>query len=100
LRRVIVIGIVVVLAVVVALPAVALISNRTAPPTARDGRQFDSSSYDFAAQAEYFPTSKDECKKDGWKDFKDAEGEQLFKNQGDCVSYVATGGKNPPSGAE
>jgi hypothetical protein len=46
------------------------------------------------------PTSKDQCKKGGWQDFKDAEGERLFKNQGDCVSYVATGGKNPPSGPQ
>src|SRR5262249_23553779 len=38
------------------------------------------------------PTSKDQCKKDGWKTFG------VFKNQGDCVSFVATGGANPPSG--
>jgi hypothetical protein len=25
-------------------------------------------------------------------------GAARFKNQGDCVSFVATGGKNPPSG--
>ncbi|MGB0091072.1 MAG: hypothetical protein WBP81_00805 [Solirubrobacteraceae bacterium] len=40
------------------------------------------------------PTSKDQCKKGGWKSF----GGQ-FKNQGDCVSFVATGGKNQPSGS-
>ena len=34
------------------------------------------------------PTSKDQCKKDGWKNFGG-----IFKNQGDCVSYVVTGGK-------
>lgn len=39
------------------------------------------------------PTSKDQCKKGGWQNF----GGQ-FKNQGDCVSFVASGGKNPPSG--
>ena len=38
------------------------------------------------------PTSKGQCKHDGWKDFPQ------FENQGDCVSFVATGGKNPPSG--
>jgi hypothetical protein len=37
------------------------------------------------------PTDKDQCKKDGWKVFG------VFKNQGDCVSYVATGGKNLPA---
>lgn len=36
-------------------------------------------------------TNKDQCKKDGWKTFG------VFKNQGDCVSFVATGGKNPPA---
>jgi hypothetical protein len=39
-----------------------------------------------------FPTSKDQCKNGGWQTFG------VFKNQGDCVSFVATGGKNPPSG--
>jgi hypothetical protein len=38
------------------------------------------------------PTTKDQCKNGGWMTFK------VFKNQGDCVSYVATGGTNPPSG--
>jgi hypothetical protein len=36
------------------------------------------------------PTSKDQCKNGGWRAFG------AFKNQGDCVSFVATGGKNPP----
>jgi hypothetical protein len=36
------------------------------------------------------PTSKDQCKNGGWRDFG------IFKDQGDCVSFVATGGKNPP----
>jgi hypothetical protein len=38
------------------------------------------------------PSSKDQCKNGGWRDFG------VFKNQGDCVSFVATGGKNPPAG--
>jgi hypothetical protein len=32
------------------------------------------------------PTSKDQCKKGGWQTFG------VFKNQGDCVSFVAKGG--------
>jgi hypothetical protein len=40
-----------------------------------------------------FPASKEDCKKGGWRDF------EVFKNQGDCVSFVATGGKNPASGS-
>jgi hypothetical protein len=38
------------------------------------------------------PTSNEQCKNGGWKNYG------VFKNQGDCVSYVETGGKNPPSG--
>ena len=34
--------------------------------------------------------TKDQCKNGGWQSLG-------FKNQGDCVSYFATGGKNPPS---
>ena len=39
-----------------------------------------------------FPTTADQCKGDGWKTFG------FFKNQGDCVSFVTTGGKNQPAG--
>ena len=38
------------------------------------------------------PTSKDQCKKSGWRSFG------VFKNQGDCVSFVATRGRNAPAG--
>jgi hypothetical protein len=35
----------------------------------------------------------------GWKTLKDAEmGGKSFKNQGDCVSFVATKGKNKGAG--
>jgi hypothetical protein len=47
----------------------------------------------LAAPVLIVPTSKSQCKKGGWRDF------DLFKNQGDCVSFVATKGKNPPSGS-
>jgi hypothetical protein len=40
------------------------------------------------------PTSKEQCKNGGWKNFNNP----AFKNQGDCVSYVATGGRNPGNG--
>jgi hypothetical protein len=36
---------------------------------------------------------KDSHKHGGWRTYG------VFKNQGDCVSFVATGGKNPPAGA-
>jgi hypothetical protein len=37
------------------------------------------------------PITKHDCKKGGWKAWP------VFKNRGDCVSYVATGGKNKPA---
>jgi len=37
------------------------------------------------------PTSKDQCKNGGWRNFPG------FKNQGDCVNFVETRGKNPPA---
>ena len=36
---------------------------------------------------------KDQCKKGGWKNYG-----TTFKNQGDCVSFVASKGKNQPNG--
>jgi len=41
--------------------------------------------------AQPFPSSKDQCKNGGWRTFG------VFKNQGDCVSFVATAGTNPPA---
>jgi hypothetical protein len=38
------------------------------------------------------PADKDQCKNGGWQTFG------VFKNQGDCVSWIATAGKNPPAG--
>jgi ricin-type beta-trefoil lectin protein len=38
------------------------------------------------------PATKDDCANGGWRSFG------AFKNRGDCVSFVATGGKNPPAG--
>jgi hypothetical protein len=40
------------------------------------------------------PTSKDQCKNGGWSTYG------VFKNQGDCVSFVATGGKKEPAGSK
>jgi hypothetical protein len=45
----------------------------------------------IVADARRFPTAKDQCKNGGWRTYG------VFKNQGDCVSFVATGGKNPPA---
>ncbi|MEY2406529.1 MAG: hypothetical protein QOG39_1445, partial [Acidimicrobiaceae bacterium] len=43
------------------------------------------------------PASKDACKSSGWQALTDNNGTP-FKNQGDCVSYDATGGKNKAKG--
>ena len=37
------------------------------------------------------PTSKDQCKNGGWRNFG-----STFTNQGQCMSFVATGGKKQP----
>ena len=46
-----------------------------------------------STQAAPTPLSKDDCKKGGWATLG-----MGFKNQGDCVSYFATNGKNGPAG--
>ena len=53
--------------------------------------------FDFEATAPV-PADKDQCKGGGWQTFKRTDGSPMFKNQGDCVSFVATGGKNKPNG--
>jgi len=47
---------------------------------------------DNVAVTETVPTKSD-CKQGGWQTMIDGVGNH-FKNQGDCVSYFATGGKN------
>jgi hypothetical protein len=42
--------------------------------------------------AQPFPTTKEQCKNGGWRTYG------IFNNQGDCASFVATGGKNSPAG--
>jgi hypothetical protein len=51
---------------------------------------FKGTVYDF----QLAPTSTDDCKNGGWQNYTNP----TFKNQGDCVSYVATGGKNGANG--
>ena len=52
-----------------------------------DNVKINSTTYTF----EPAPT-KDSCKKGGWQNFTSSPGP--FKNQGDCVSFFASGGKN------
>jgi hypothetical protein len=53
---------------------------------ATDGVQFNETTYDF--EVGLTPATKDDCKDGGWATFNDP----AFKNQGDCVSYVASRG--------
>ena len=53
---------------------------------ATDGVEFNDTIYDFETGTR--PSSKDECKNGGWQTFDDP----AFKNQGECVSFVAAGG--------
>ena len=55
------------------------------------GANGDTTVYDFEPYA--VATTKDQCKDGGWRGVRTAKGE-AFRNQGDCVSYVATGGKH------
>jgi hypothetical protein len=45
----------------------------------------------IVTDAQSLPTTKDQCKNGGWKAYG------VFRTQGDCVSFVATKGKNPPA---
>ena len=57
---------------------------------AQDG--FANDRGDLVVRDATLPTSSSQCKDRGWQSFG------VFKNQGDCVSFVASGGKNPPDG--
>lgn len=48
----------------------------------------------FETEEPEMPATKDDCKKGGWQEFG------VFKNQGDCVSWVATEGRNQPALAD
>ncbi len=61
----------------VLITAVARATGTMSRPTATATKTF----------VEALPTDKDQCKDGGWQTFG------VFKNQGDCVSFVATGGK-------
>jgi choice-of-anchor C domain-containing protein len=49
-----------------------------------------------APPSETQPTTLSDCKDEGWLTVVDGDGNH-FKNQGDCVSYVATKHRNPGS---
>lgn len=57
-----------------------------------DNVMINATTYTFE---EVVASDKDKCKDGGWEGFTSSPGP--FKNQGDCVSYFATGGKNKAS---
>ncbi|HEV8536825.1 MAG TPA: hypothetical protein VGR87_14055 [Candidatus Limnocylindria bacterium] len=59
-----------------------------------DNVKINATTYTF--EAEVSPGDKQKCKNGGWRNFTTAPGP--FKNQGDCVSYFATGGRNKGNG--
>ena len=71
------------------------ISSVTFGPSSAFGDAFAIDDVGF--NADVIPQTKDDCKNGGWTRFH--IGGVTFKNQGDCVSYVATHGKNPPAGS-
>ena len=62
-------------------------SNNPAYDVETDLFDFAGTVYDFEPSVGP-PTSKDDCKDGGWQTFNNP----TFKNLGDCVSYVASGG--------
>lgn len=52
---------------------------------------FYGAALDNVAITQTLPGTKEECKNGGWQTFG------VFKNQGDCVSFVATQGRNLPA---
>jgi len=54
-----------------------------------DNVMINTTTYTFE---EVVASDKERCKNGGWEDFTSAPGP--FNNQGDCVSYFATGGRN------
>ena len=64
-------------------------STSAAPPTTTTTTTTVTITITSTSKPPPAPTNKDQCKHGGWKNFPQ------FKNQGDCVSFVATGGRNP-----
>lgn len=55
----------------------------------------NSTQFDYLVTASP-PQSRADCKRGGWQDFTDDVGTP-FRNQGECVSYVATSGPQGPA---
>ena len=60
-----------------------------------DQQDLDGDGVGTACDPVELPSTKEQCKGDGWRVWH--SGTQRFKNRGDCVSYVATRGRNGPA---
>jgi hypothetical protein len=60
-----------------------------------DQTDADNDAKGAACDTQELPVTTDDCRDSGWKRF---DGTATFRNQGDCVSFVATRAKNPPAG--
>ena len=69
-----------------------LVSDNANQVVLVDNVMINTSTFTFE---EVVSSDKERCKKGGWQDFTSSPGP--FKNQGDCVSYFASGGKNKAS---
>ncbi len=59
---------------------------------------FNASLDDVKLLLAVLPTDKAECRDGAWETFVNVNtGQNIFKNQGDCVSFVATKGTNAPA---
>ena len=54
---------------------------------------FDFNGTTYNLESYQVATDKDVCKNSGWQSLSAADGSS-FKNQGACVSYIASGGKS------
>ena len=72
-----------------------LAANSLAEPGTVTFTAYDTSTaYDGPPPPPVQPTTKDDCKNGGWQSYSDP----AFANQGDCVSFVATGGRSGGTG--
>ena len=74
-----------------------LVETILSSPTAPDPNDFEEGLFASGLPATTplppaLPTDKTQCTNGGWRTYN------VFKNQGDCVSFVATHGKNGPNG--
>ncbi len=69
------------------------VANTTSLVIQSAGSGFFTSAISFIEVSTLVPKSNADCQNGGWATFNGK-----FKNQGECIAFVNTGGTNPPSG--